>query len=458
MVFVMNKTLICSEAAVKPLNIYSFTSKKLFLFLYCALFFGLALGAYNIGFVPIEWLVRVGLIMAVLFLGFTQRLYIVPGSRVLLFFFFWALLVTALNSMFNDYAGMMPVLATTPYPVFISLRFLNILSFISALYLIWWLLVKGYKDSIIKWTVIIGFVFALFAVYIYIAQMYGLPELPRTRMSTGGNVDPNRLVRFSYAFHRATGTFREPSHLAEWLVIPFFLGMIYRKRSVNIYSIVIGGVILLTGSLTSIMGVLLGIVGTILVANPFRLKNMKVLCSLLIVGAVSLFVFNVIAMSYGSDRVNIVNVVIDRLEPIFFEGGMQQSSRSYIYKYLADTTLPLIGSGLGNSNIVFSDYLGASLPAAFLSSYFNALFSTGIVGLALVVCFLFTPFRQRQWRKKLKSERNILMLSACYFSWLIMAAVHSYIFSMSFAIIFCLIVYELRQNKQFKEVKRQCVF
>ncbi len=185
---------------------------------------------------------------------------------------------------------------------------------------------------------------------------------------------------------------------------------------------------------------------------------MKILFSLLIIGVVSLFVFNMIAVSYGTERADIVNVIADRLKPILFEGGMQQSYRDYVYGYIVDTTFPLIGSGLGNSNILFSDYLGASLIAAFISSYFDALFSTGIVGLALVIYFLSAPIRQRQCRKKLKNNTNILILCACYFSWLIMAAVHSDIFSMSFAIIFCLIVYELRQDKQIREVKRQCMF
>lgn len=451
--FVMNRVPVWHVSAVRPLNICRITSKKLFLFTYCALFFGTAFGAYNIDFVPIEWLTKVGLIAIVAFVACSRKLYVVPGSRIVVFFFFWALLVTVLNSMFNDYA-MMPI-STTPYPVFISLRFLNILSFIAALYLVYWLLREGLSDKLIKWTVVAGLFISLFALYIYVAQIYGLPEPSRTRMGTGGGL---QAVRFSYAFHRAMGTFREPSHLAEWLVIPFFLCFIWRNNPINIYSVVIGGVILLTGSLTAIMGISLGIMGAILIANPFRTESLKMLLVFLIICGMALFIFNVFAISYTADKADIINVVSHRLERILFEGGMEQSSRSYIYRYINDVAFPFIGSGLGNSNIVFADYLGVSVVATFISSYFDALFSTGIVGLALVVYFLFTPFRQRQWRKKLKSERNILMLSACYFSWLIMAAVHSDIFSMSFAIIFCLIVYELRQNKQFKEVKRQCVF
>lgn len=454
MVYAVDKNSSFSISAARPSTISRFTYGKLLLFMYRFLFFVSALGAYNISFVPIDWLIKIGLIAVVVFVAYSQRLYTVPGSRILFAFFFWALLVTALSSMFNDYASMMPPLATTPYSVFISLRFLNILSFIAALYLVYWLLVNGYRDSVIKWTAIIGMFFALFAVYIYFAQIYGFPEPPRNRMGTSGGM---QIVRFSYAFHRGQGTFREPSHLAEWLVIPFFLGMIYRKRSVNIYSSIIGGVILLTGSLTAIMGGLLGSVGAMLVMNPFRRENMKTLLSFLIVGLVSLLVFNMLAVSYGIDRPDIMKVVTDRLESILFEGGMQQSSRGQIYRYIADTTFPLFGSGIGNANIIFADYLGGRCMAAFNSTYFGTLYSTGFVGFTLVIYFLSVPIRQWRWRKKLKNDTNFRILCTCYLSWLIMAAGHSDIFSMSFAIIFCLIVYELRQYKQIREVKRRCV-
>jgi len=456
MVCAMYKRSSFPISTAKPLTMGRLTYGKFFLFIYCILFLGSSLGAYNIAFVPIEWLTKVGLITTVIFIAGSRKLhlYTVPGVRIVLFFFLWALLITAGNILLKDYASMMPPLATTPYPIFISLRFVHIIHFIAALYVIYWLLVNGYKDSVIKWTVIIGMVVALLAIYIYLAQIYGFPEPPRTRMSTGGQTDPFRLVRFSYAFHRATGTFREPSHLAEWLVVPFFLGMIYSKNFINICSIVIGTTILLTGSLTGIMGLFLGIMGTILIANPFKSNPMKTLVRVLFLGGITLVLFNMIALSYSGGKADIIGVVGDRIGRILFEGGMEESSRSYIYEYISDTTIPFFGQGEGNANIVFAYYLGSSLPVAFNSTYFDVFFSTGVLGLALVIYFLSVPVRQWQWRKKLKNNTNILILCACYFSWLIMAAVHSDIFSMSFAILFCLIVYELRQYKQINEVKQ----
>jgi hypothetical protein len=185
-----------------------------------------------------------------------------------------------------------------------------------------------------------------------------------------------------------------------------------------------------------------------ILSNPFRLKNIPSLFSALIAAVISLAIFNGIAVSNSEDKVDIMNVIADRLTPILFDGGLQQSSRSYIYQYVADSVFPLCGSGVGNANISFANYLNVSVIASFNSTYLDILYSTGLIGLAFVIYFLSVPVR-RGWRLRecLKNNTNMWILCACYFSWLIMAAGQTDIFSLSFAIIFCLIVYELRQMR-----------
>lgn len=425
------------------------TKVSAFLLIYAALMFGNALDAYNLGPIPVQWLAQLGTIAAVLFLGCTHKLYIVPGSQVLLWFLLWALLVTTFNSAINDYKSLMPPLATTPYPVFISLRFLTILSFISTLCLVYWLLVKGYRDSVIKWTVIIGTIVSVVAIYIYIAQIYGLPELPRNRISTDGvTAGEGQPVVFTYAFHRALGTFREPSHLAEWLVVPFFLSLIYRQSVLhNIHTILIGTAILLTGSLTGILGSALGFVGAIFIFNPFKLNNLKTLLRFAVIVLLALVIFNSIVVSYGTGEINLFQVIGDRLAPIFFEGGMKESNRSYIYEYVANTSIPLFGSGLGNANILLSQYLGVEVVASFLSLYFNIVFSSGVLGLALLFLFFFRPVIKILVIKKLRQSKKILLILAAYLAWLIMLAVHAEELPMMFAVACALLAHEIYRHE-----------
>ena len=142
------------------------------------------------------------------------------GFRIFWLFFLWAMLVTAASTVSHDYASFMPLGATTPYPVFILLRFFTLLSFVASVYVALWLLQQGCREHVIKAVVTIGCFISVAALYIYAAQIYGLPELPRNRLGTAGGL---QAIRFTYDFHRAIGTFREPSLLAAWLIVPLFL-------------------------------------------------------------------------------------------------------------------------------------------------------------------------------------------------------------------------------------------
>ena len=98
---------------------------------------------------------------------------------------------------------------------------------------------------IVQRTTAVGVLCAAMALYIYVAQLSGLPEPPRTRMGTGGD---QQATTFTYAFHRAMGTFQEPGDLASWLVLPLFLSFLARGRYKNLGSIAIaalGSVLLL---------------------------------------------------------------------------------------------------------------------------------------------------------------------------------------------------------------------
>lgn len=421
---------------------------SIMLAIYCVLLVGSALEAYNLAFIPIQWLTQIGVIITAIHIGFTRCLYKVPGSKAMKWLFYWATAVTFWNLIFNDYSRLMPSNATTPYLVFIFLRLLNILSFIATFHIVYWLLMNGYCNTLIKWAVITGSIIAVAGLYIYIAQIYNLPEPPRNRIGTNGG---EQITVFSYAFHRAMGTFREPSHLSAWLTVPFFLSFAYRQSPLNIHTILITTSILLTGSLTGIVGSALGFAGAIIITRPYKLKGIKVLLGLVVVLLVSLGIFYSIAVSRGAEGVNIFKVIGDRMSPILFEGGLKRSNRDYVYEYLANTPIPLVGPGLGNSNLLFSQYLDKDIIVAFISLYVNYLFSLGMIGLALICFFLLSPVTRALKVKELHHNWSFVFILSAYLAWLVMFGVGSEELTFVFASIFALLTYETHCPKLTKE-------
>jgi len=80
--------------------------------------------------------------------------------------------------------------------------------------------------------------------------------------------------------------------------------------------------------------------------------------------------------------------------------------------------------------------------------YFNYLHSTGVLGLILLCIFLFNPIIKVMLNKKIRQDSQIIFIVAPYISCLVMFAVHSEEFIIMFAIIYALIVYEIRKYKK----------
>ncbi len=447
--FVMEKILDSEKIVFNSLNENNkvrITSVAILAF--SVLLIANALAAYCIINIPLEWLSQVGFIVVIIFLFINRNLYFVLGSKILFSLFFWAIIVTSVNIFFKDYNSLMPSLSTTSYPLFVCLRFIKLLSFIAAIYLTYWLLVKGERHSVIKWTVVIGTVVSIIAIYYYFVRTYGLPALLPNRLSTGGRI-PTEFGTYTYVFHRAAGTFREPSHLAEWLVMPFFLSFIYCKKKFNIYAVIIGTTILLTGSMTGIVGGIIGFIAAIIINNVFKLNNLKIFIRVIVLILIVLIIFNVLVISYTAEKINIFKIINNRLSPILFKGEMLQSNREYVYKYISNNPPSLLfGSGLGNANILFSKYLNSNLISSFLSLYLNYLYSTGVLGLIFLCIFLFNPVVKVMLSKKIRQDSQIIFINAPYISYLVMFTVSSEEFIIMFAIIYALMVYEIRKYKK----------
>lgn len=399
---------------------------------------GTALGAYSLGPIPLQWLTQFFLLGVVALMALQNRLLTVPGSGFLALFVAWAALVTLANALLFDYSRLLPELSTSPYWLFIGLRFLSIFAFAAAAALVYWLLSHGFRDDVIARIAWIGAITAAFAIYIYFAQINGWWEPTRTRMGTAGQA---QTTEFVYAFHRAQGTFREPSHLAEWLVLPFFTSFMYRGSFAWLPRLAIGCSLLLTGSLTGLVGITAGMLFALFLTNPFRGTNLKVLIQFCLAAAVGLFLFNIIALVRDPASSGLLGILFERIEPILEGGGMSASNRGYIWDYIAQQQIPLFGSGLGNANLRFTQYNGSSTVTSLLSLYFTYAFSVGLPALILLLAMLARP-ALRIVRRAGTMERDTIMILAAFAAWMVMFAVHAEELGLLFGIVFGLLTHE----------------
>jgi hypothetical protein len=387
------------------------------------LVFGSGLDAYNLGTVPITWLVQTAVIGQALHLLSTRR---PPLPTAFSGFFLWLLWLMAVTLYSwidtNLYEQMMPPLSTTPYLVFVLLRFLSIFSFLATAFIVYAFCQQGYSVQLIRSVVLCGSLHACAAFYIYLAQRYGLPEPERNRM--GGN-GWDQVTTFEYAFHRAMGTFREPSQMAQWLVVPLFLSQFGQKKLSWLASTLIGSALLLTGSLTGILAGFAGIVAGLILTNPFHQSNRKLMLRVGLLIGVMFLIFGFFAFSYDDGDVSLSDALMKRINPILFEGGMKESNRDYVFLYFETEPVPWFGVGLGNANLDMTSSLGLDVVASMLSLYFNTMYAGGIVGSALLFYAMFLPV-YKAIRNIKNAERTFLTITiAAYCAWLVIFSVLS---------------------------------
>lgn len=403
-----------------------------------------ALAAYAIGPVPFPWLAQMLAMYLFLWVGFKSGLRIAPGMVLFVFIFIYAMLVTSYQSIIGDYYRYMPRKATTPYLFYITLRFMTMASFGSLVFVTFWLLVRGYKPKVVRLLTTLCLIFSVAALYIYVAQLYGLPEPPRTRMGTGGG---EQSVKFTYAFHRALGTFREPSHLAEWLVLPLFMSFAdtgwisYAARGLGVTAL------FLTGSLTGIGAVLAGMAGGFVFLMPFMsMAVVKSVLRMVLIGALGLSAFSLVVSAKSDKGADLIEVLTKRVKPLE-EKGIGHSNRNYVYNYLAATEIQWFGDGMGNSNLKFTQATGLDATASFLNLFVNIELSLGYIGLSLFILFLVTPFVILFSNRGYKFEADHYMILASFFGWLVVFFAHSEELSFHFAMIYALLIHAFLQKR-----------
>ena len=207
--------------------------KKNFLQKFCYYLFSIglflsALGSMAVYSLPLPWigflLLATAWLSTIVFLGkFNYSIFI------LLFFFFSINIFLSIYN-YDFYNTKFPSNTTSSYQIYILLRYLKLICFFATISIIIWLCRLGYEKRIHKFIVWLGVLVSVYAIYIYLAQINGLPELlPRNRIGTNMNINDLGLV--FEGNHRAMGSFLEPGHLSAWLVVPFILSVGLSKKN-----------------------------------------------------------------------------------------------------------------------------------------------------------------------------------------------------------------------------------
>lgn len=393
-----------------------------------------AMGAYQILSIPVQWLGSAISVIAVTVSFSISRRYqreeFYPLLLVLVMF------VAALAGWLSwmpvvDFEEKLPQRATTTYFWFIFLRYFQILVFAAVYWLCIDYLKRNALNDLARLVIWAGLLVSAYALYVYVAQIGGLPEIPRNRMGTTGE---QQAVSFSYAFHRAMGSFREPSHLAEWLVLPIFMTFISRSVWCLVARVALIAVVLLSGSMTGIAAIILGYVTSLFVVGTlWRAVTRGLVFLSSVLGAGLVFVMFVVPNPGGS--VDILSVIDDRLRPILFEGGLLSSNRAYVYEFVSESAVPVFGYGFGNGNILFGSERGLGFVESFLSLYVNMLYALGYFGFVFFVLFLSIPIIGLI-RCRRSSPFHVQALFGAYIAWLVVYAVHSEELSVSFAVLY----------------------
>ncbi len=414
------------------------------------LFFMTAASAYSVASIPIPWMASAAMIgLAIGIIGFTNRIRIVPGVALLLLFTVWTLLITAVHAA--DFVGMMPAKASLPYWAYVTIRYVNILAFVAALYTTYWLVSEGKGPLLTRGIVVAGFIIALVSIYIYFAHIFHLPELPRTRAGTSGLEQATIFSGEQGFYFRATGTFREPANLAEWLILPFFLSFSLQGRERKVYVAIIGLTILLTMSLTGIFSIVAGVLAGVFLTRPFSGRTYKMLLGAVLFVVIAYFVLGNVTVGLGVRSGSFAEMLQRRVVSTF-TGGLGKSNRSYIYDFMRENPFPALGVGIGNGNLIASSVLGNPSVVAFLSLYIFTLYSAGIPGFIMLALFLLRPILQfvSSFRRYLRTAPVLLM---AYIAYMVAAGVGSEELTPWFGVVAGLLTFQAQHFYRTKELQ-----
>ncbi|MEW6350140.1 MAG: hypothetical protein AB1646_13825 [Thermodesulfobacteriota bacterium] len=402
-----------------------------------------ALDYYSVLGIPLPWLGSSLIIFGLFVACFLVRVSLPPHLPLIAVLICWAFFITVLNFS-EDYEQLMPAKATTRYTIFVSLRFVELLTFVCTLVTVYTLCTRGYYKRFVRSIALMGTVLAIAAVYLYLAQLYGLPEPPRTRLGTSG--DMIFTPEYSYAFHRASGTFREPSIFSVWMVLPFFLSAAVTKKVFNVHSVLILSALMLTGSMNFVLAIGTGLLVALLVREPWRAENLKNILAIPLLLAGGWVVFRLVAQSYDHSQFSLLDTIVTRLTPLI-EEGPEGTNRAFVYEFLRSDPPPLLGYGLGNANLVLAQAIGATATPIFANLLICAVYSTGVPGLLLTMAVVLAPIKDALAGTNRLLRTQFRWLIGAYAGFCVTFFGHEDSFGIMFGITYALVAFSLSDVK-----------
>jgi len=413
------------------------------------LFFGLVyfdtLAAYNILMVPVPWLSYfISTLLLIVFVMRKSLTIAVPNYMfILILYVFFALFVLGKNTVTNQ-AFEMPSQATLPYIPFLLVRLFLLVGYIFTVVAVYSMSLLYGTRTIVKILIVALAVIAFSSLYIYISPLFGLWEPSRNRIGTGGQDFTTTQITFSYGFYRALGTFREPGHLAAWIVGIFFFTSSISSSKHNTRNLLVAVlaiiVIILSGSLLGFIALATGILVMLITGRfKFSFRSFLYLLALVAGGMAVIYVFNI----------DFVGTLSPRIEALL-SYGPSATNRFHVWKYFLEVQPPLLGFGLGNSNIKLSSYLGNSLMSSHLSIFLGSWYSLGYIGVLLVTLYLAFPFISVKTWKMARRDAILAACMASLASWLVFYSGNNEEFALIHAVIVGVFFGRLRELRQAK--------
>ena len=403
---------------------------------YLILFIGFlfnALDAFSVFGVPLPWVSTAIFLFLFINLIFEKKFEI---NSLVSQYFYWTIYCVLITLIFLFFQYETLITNSVASPLFyVLLRLLNFLSFFSIIYSLNKILNINNRDKIIELISYASIIISVLSLVSYFSYVMNFPDLSRNRMGTG--IGFQSIIKACTVL-RNYGTFREPSFLAVWIVptIPLYFYNAREKNYWYVLSVLPITCLVLTRSLTGVMSFIIAVLLVFVLSLLQKSKlNLRLLFPIFVLGICLVFA-NLFAYKFppldedqcppytpdycsceyyddeqdrAKNSTDITTSIFSRLFAVINSGISSFDSLNLIRENMYEDNVSILGSGLGISNIKFSDnyainktqsdlqYLirnGVIIEryensiVSFNNLYLNILFSTGIFGFFWLILLL----------------------------------------------------------------------
>ena len=357
-------------------------------------------------------------------------------------YFYWTIYCVLITLIFLFFQYETLITNSIASPLFyVLLRLLNFLSFFSIIYSLNKILNINNRDKIIELISYASIIISVLSLVSYFSYVMNFPDLSRNRMGTG--IGFQSIIKACTVL-RNYGTFREPSFLAVWIAptIPLYFYNAREKNYWYVLSVLPITCLVLTRSLTGVMSFIIAVLLVFILSLLQKSKlNLRLLFPIFVLGICLVFA-NLFAYKFppldedqcppytpdycsceyyddeqdrAKNSTDITTSIFSRLFAVINSGISSFDSLNLIRENMYEDNVSILGSGLGISNIKFSDnyainktqsdlqYLirnGVIIEryensiVSFNNLYLNILFSTGILGFFWLLLLLIKTFKK----------------------------------------------------------------